>query len=56
MDPFQRHPLIFEPEITLDPGPVTGEKPEHGKTIADINPDFRALGGYVLSLAFQVVW
>lgn len=55
-NPFQGHPLVFESKITLDPGPVTGEKPERGKTIADIDPDFGALGGYVLGLAFQVVW
>ena len=55
-DPFQCHPLIFEAKVSLDPGLVTGEKPEHGKTIANIDPDFGTFGSYVLSLTLQTMW
>jgi hypothetical protein len=43
--------LIFETEVSLDSGLVTGKKPEHGKTIANIDPDLGTFGSYVLSLA-----
>lgn len=53
-DPFQSHPLIFEAKVSLDSGLVTGKKPEHGKTIANIDPDLGTFGSYVLSLALQM--
>jgi|SRR6267154_1285941 len=55
-DPFQSHPLIFKAEVSLDFGLVTGKKPEHGKTIADIYPNFGTFCSYVLSLALQAMW
>lgn len=56
MDPFKGHPLIFEAKIPLDSGLVTGEKPEDGKTIANVDPDFGAVCSYVLRLAIQTMW
>jgi hypothetical protein len=55
-DPFQSHPLIFEAKVSLDSGHVTGKKPKHGKTIANIDPDLGTFGRYVLSLALQTMW
>lgn len=55
-DPFQSHPLILEAKVSLDSGFVTGKKPEHGKTIANIDPDLGTFGSYVLSLALQTMW
>jgi hypothetical protein len=55
-NPFQSNPLIFEPKVSFDSGLVTGKKPEHGKTIANIDPDLGTFGSYVLSLALQTMW
>jgi hypothetical protein len=55
-DPFQSHPLIFEAKVSLYPGLVTGKKPEHGKTVANIDPDLGTFGSYVLSLVLQTMW
>jgi hypothetical protein len=54
-DPFQSHPLIFEAKVSLDSGLITGKKPEHGKTIANMYPDLGTCGSYVLSLALQTM-
>lgn len=50
MDPLERKPLIFEPEVPVYTRFIACQEPKGRQAVPNVDPDFIALRGDVLRL------